>query len=94
MQAGNHFKARVGFAANPDGRCGVGKVVFQVAVKQGEDISTLEEIPAACDGSLTAVDLDLSSLAGKTLEFILAVRADGSPQDDWAVWNSPQITSK
>lgn len=94
VQSGNHFKARVGFAANPDGRCGVGKVIFQIAAKQGEDIDTLKEIPAACDGSLTPIDLDLSSLAGKTLEFILAVRADGSPQEDWAVWNSPQITSK
>jgi len=94
VQAGDHFKARLGFAANPDGRCGEGEVVFQIAIKQGEDIDTLQEIPAACDGSLTPIDLDLSNLRGKTLEFILAVRADGSPQDDWAVWNSPQITNQ
>jgi hypothetical protein len=94
VQSGNRFKARVGFAANPDGRCGEGRAVFQVAVKDGEDIDTLQEISAACDGSLTPVDIDLSALRGRSLEFILAVRAGGSPQDDWAVWNSPQITGQ
>jgi hypothetical protein len=94
IQTGDHFKARVGFAANSDGRCGEGKAIFQVAVKDGADISTLQEVSAACDGSLTPIDLDLSALRGRSLQFILAVRAAGSPQDDWAVWNSPQITSK
>ncbi len=92
VKAGDHFKARVGFAANPDGKCGQGKVIFQIAVKDGEDIDTLQEIPAACDGTLTPVDLSLSELRGQTLAFILVVKADGSAQDDWAVWNSPQIT--
>jgi hypothetical protein len=94
VQAGDHFKARVGFVANPDGRCGVGKAIFQIVVKEGENIDTLQEIPAACDGALTPVDLDLTRLRGRTVEFILSVRANGSPQDDWAVWNSPLITSK
>lgn len=94
VQSGDHFKARVGFAVNSNGNCGAGKAIFQIAVKQGEDIQTLQEIPAACDGGLTPIDLNLGSLRGQTVEFILAVRADGSPQDDWAVWNSPQIFNK
>jgi hypothetical protein len=94
VQAGDHFKARIGFAANSDGSCGIGKVIFQIAVKEGENIDTLQEISTVCDGSLTPVDLDLTKLRGRTVEFILAVRANGSPQDDWAVWNSPLITSK
>jgi hypothetical protein len=94
VQAGDHFKARGGFAANPDGSCGAGKATFQIAVKEGEDIDTLQELTAFCDGTLTPVDLDLTKLRGHTVEFILVVRADGSPQDDWAVWNSPLITSK
>jgi hypothetical protein len=94
VQAGDRFLARVGFAANPDGRCGEGRVIFQLAVMEGEDIDTLQEVPAACDGALTPIDLDLSKLRGRNVKFILVVRADGSPQDDWAVWNSPQITNK
>lgn len=91
VEAGDHFIARVGFAANPDGQCGVGKAIFQVAAKQGDDIDTLYEISATCDRSLTLIDVDLSNLRSQIVEFILAVRADGSSQDDWAVWNSPQI---
>ncbi len=94
VQSGDHFKARIGFAVNSDERCGQGKAIFQVAVKDGEDIDTLQEITASCDGSLTPIDIDLNALRGRRLEFILAVRAAGSPQDDWAVWNSPQITNK
>jgi hypothetical protein len=94
VQAGDRFNARVGFAANPDGRCGKGKAIFQLAVQIDEDTTTLKEIAAACDGSLTPVDVDLNSLRGQTTSFILVVRADGSPQDDWAVWNSPQIVNK
>jgi len=94
VQAGDRFKARVGFADNPNGQCGAGRVIFQIAVRVGDAITTLQEIPAACDGSLTQVDLGLSNLRGQSVEFILTVRADGSPQDDWAVWNSPRITTQ
>jgi len=37
------------------------------------------------------VEVDLSDLKGKTLQFILVVKADGSSSDDWAIWNSPRI---
>lgn len=94
VQAVDHFVARVGFAANPNGRCGAGRAIFQVAVRIGEDIDTLAETKAACDGSLSLIDVDLSNLRGQVVEFILAVRADGSPEDDWAVWNSPIIVKK
>jgi len=94
VQAGDRFKARVGFADNPNGQCGVGQVIFQIAARIGDEINTLQEIPTACDGALTPVDLSLSNLSGQSVEIILTVRADGSPQDDWAVWNSPRITSQ
>jgi hypothetical protein len=38
-----------------------------------------------------AVDLDLSSLAGHNVKFILAVAAKGTSAQDWVQWVSPRI---
>lgn len=92
IQNGNHFEARLGFLANQDGTCGVGKVVFLLRYKEGDQVTELGRWSKSCDGSLLPVDVDLSRIAGKNVQFILTVIADGSFQDDWAVWNSPQIT--
>jgi hypothetical protein len=37
------------------------------------------------------VEVDLSALAGKTVNFIIGVNADGSHQGDRAIWVDPQI---
>jgi len=37
------------------------------------------------------IDLDLSSLAGKTVEFLLVVREQGPAQDAWVAWIAPRI---
>jgi len=44
-----------------------------------------------CDGTLTTVDIDLSSLAGHTVQFALVVLANGSSSQDWAVLANPRI---
>jgi hypothetical protein len=38
-----------------------------------------------------AIDVDLANLAGKTVQFLLTVRANGTWVDDWAIWNSPRV---
>jgi len=92
IQRGNHFEARVGFIVDSDNKCGAGNVIFQLQYKQDDKITTLGEWQKSCDGSLLPIDIDLSRLAGKTVQFILSVKANGSYKDDWAIWNSPQIT--
>lgn len=42
------------------------------------------------DGPLE-IDLDLSPLAGQTVEFLLVVRDSGSTQNAWIVWIAPRI---
>lgn len=37
------------------------------------------------------LDIDLSSLAGRSVEFVLAVTANGSSGQDWAVWVKPLV---
>ncbi len=87
VQDGDHFQAKIGFR----GSCGNGKVKFQLNYKEGDTIILFREWTETCDGKLLDVDVDLSSLKGKTIQFMLAVVADGSPDDDKAVWVSPRI---
>ena len=46
------------------------------------------------DRTFTRVEVDLSSLAGKRVQFILLLEANGSPEDDLALWFAPRIEPK
>ena len=87
VQEGNRFKAKLGFLED----CGDGQVVYQLWVKQGDSLSMLAEWDKSCTGKLLNVNVDLSSLKGKKVKFVLVVLADGSPEDDLAIWGSARI---
>lgn len=90
IQTGDHFKARLGFMlAGTD--CGSGKVVYQLKFKEGGVIKDFKQWQKSCDGNFLVIDQDLSSLRGRTVQFVLIVRALETHTDDWAIWNSPQI---
>jgi len=89
--AGEHFKSQVGFLALGDGSCGAGNAKFQLNYKDAGVLKPLQEWTEACDGTLRDIDVDLSSLAAKTVQFELAVLANGSAGQDWAVWVSPRV---
>jgi len=89
--SGEHFKAKIGFLAQSDGACGTGNTKFQLNYKESGVIKSLGEWTDTCDGSLKDVDVDLSSIAGKTVQLVLAVLANGPASQDWAVWVSPQV---
>ena len=90
VQSGDHFKARLGFII-PSGDCGNGRVKFQFGYQDGDSFRVMNEWTKPCNGSLMGVDVDLSSLKGEAIKFIFKVVAEGSPQDDWAIWNSARI---
>ncbi len=89
--SGDHFHARIGFLALSDGTCGTGNVKFQLNYIESGVTKALDEWAKTCDGTLRDVDVNLSSIAGKTVQFVLAVLANGSASQDWAVWVSPQV---
>jgi hypothetical protein len=89
---GEHFTAQIGFLTFPDGTCGAGNAKFQLNYREGGGTLTpLGAWTETCDGTLKAVDVDLTPLAGKSVEFVLAILANGSSTQDWAVWIRPQI---
>jgi hypothetical protein len=87
VEDGNIFRARVGFVDE----CGEGQVKFQLWYEEDGDLTMIEEWEKSCSGGLQFVEEDLSDLEGMRVKFILVVLADGSPQDDFAVWSSPRI---
>lgn len=89
--SGEHFKAKIGFLAQSDGTCGTGNVKFQLNYKESGILTSLGEWPETCDGPLRAVDVDLNSLAGRTVQLVLVVLANGPASQDWAVWVAPQV---
>jgi hypothetical protein len=89
---GEHFTAKIGFLALTNGSCGAGNAKFQLSYKEGSNpITLLGEWTEICDGTMRSIDVDLTSLKGKSIEFILTVLANGAPTEDWAVWVKPQI---
>ena len=88
---GEHFKAKVGFLLLSDGTCGAGNVRFQLNYREGSASNSLGQWTDTCDRALKEIDVDLSSIAGRTVQFVLAVVANGSALQDQAVWVSPRV---
>ena len=89
--AGDKITGRLGFLALGDGTCGTGDAIFQIRYTVGDDLdtmTTLGEWHEHCDGTMRKIDVSLSGLKGKTVHFYLIVLANGSPDQDRAVWAS------
>lgn len=87
VQNGDHFRALLGFRNN----CGVGKVRYQLIYVENGVENQLGAWLKNCDGSLQSIDIDLSSLQGKNIQFKLIVNGEGTWNDDKSVWVSPRI---
>ena len=68
-------------------------VTFQVSyqVNGTGAITVLKTFREKVEGLYYQMDLNLSSLAGKSVNFYLRVLATGSPAGDRAVWSAPRI---
>ncbi len=87
IQNGFHFRATLG-CLNGMNAC---SVVYQLNYAVGTDVRNLGEWSQTYDGSIQGVDVDLSSLAGQTVDLILVVIAGDSANQDQAVWVYPRL---
>jgi hypothetical protein len=88
VREGDHFRAIIGCM---DGQTDC-NVRFQLRYRlPGQDVVTLQEWNEKFDGKVTVVDVDLTSLAGNKVSFVLTVRAKSDPNGDRAFWLSPRI---
>jgi hypothetical protein len=89
--AGDYISGRIGFLAEGDGSCGAGNAIFQINYTIGNDLDTMKKLDSwkeTCDGSLSKILIDLSSLKGKSVHFFIIVLTNGAPTDDKAIWAS------
>jgi hypothetical protein len=85
---GDRFQALLGCLASSP-RC---SVTFHL--KYSADSGPIQELGSwveTFDGNRTQVDVDLSPLNGKSVEFILEVQNNGDSSDDRAFWMVPHI---
>ena len=87
VQDKDRFRTLLGFRSS----CGEANVKFQLKYRDGNNEVIVGEWLKSCDNKALDIDLDLSSLKGKTLQFILLVSTNGSPNDDRAIWVAPRI---
>ncbi|MFQ5943894.1 MAG: NBR1-Ig-like domain-containing protein, partial [Anaerolineales bacterium] len=59
--------------------------------ENGGDLQPLREWDETHDGEFRTLEVDLSSLAGSSVEFSFAVLANGAFNEDWAFWLAPRI---
>jgi hypothetical protein len=86
--AGDRFRATLGCQYNATACDVFYRLDYQV---DNGPISTLWAFHERYEGLTYNVDLDLSSLAGKNVRFILTVLSNGSANGDRAMWIGPHI---
>ncbi len=90
VQSGDHFKAGLGC---PQGQteCSVSLQLSYLTVDDELKPKLLGSWSETYDGQLSVVDLDLASLAGKTVSFVLTARGSQASSQNVALWVSPAI---
>lgn len=88
ISTGKHFKTIVGCLYGAK-TCDVKFTLKYIA--DGGSVKSLGEWNEKYDGQLTNIDIDLTSLAGKSVQFILNVHANGPATDNHAFWLKPRI---
>jgi hypothetical protein len=88
IQSGDRFRTVIGCMDNSPG-C---SVVFQLNYRaDGGSVQNLGTWTEVFDRSVNKLDIDLTPLAGKSVEFILTVYNNGNSVDDNAFWLLPRV---
>ncbi|HUG33536.1 MAG TPA: NBR1-Ig-like domain-containing protein, partial [Anaerolineales bacterium] len=89
VRTGDRFQALIGC----EYRATDCNVIFRLQYQIGNgDIRTLGEWREVYEGQYYPVNVDLRSLNGERVKFILTVLANGTSHDDFALWVNPRIT--
>jgi len=88
IQDGDRFRSIVNCRAYSTG-C---NVIFRLDYQIGNGaVRTLGQWNEAYEGKWYSLDIDLSTLEGENVKFILTVLANGSPNKDFAIWIGPHL---
>lgn len=88
VHKGDHFRAVINCAYESSG-C---NAIFRLDYKIGSgSIKTFWKFTEVYDGQYYSADVNLSSLSGKSVKFILTVLSNGSADNDKLYWVQPRI---
>ena len=90
VQPGDRLIAFLGFMQT-NGSCADANARFVIQAQESDAKLNVGEWTASCDGRMDKIDLDLTSLYGKTVRFIFLVNAGDRFSGDYAIWNSARI---
>lgn len=90
VQAGDRFQTFIGCAYNPGGAACNVRFQLRARVGSGPWVG-LGEWVETYDGNWTKLDVDLSPVAGTSVQFQLGAHANGPSNQDWALWLNPVI---
>ncbi|GAP14025.1 hypothetical protein LARV_01785 [Longilinea arvoryzae] len=88
VTSGMYFKSIIGCLNNAT-NC---NVKFQLSyIPEGGSETKLTEWTETYDHNFTRINLDLSTLAGKKVQFVLSVKSNGASDQDQAFWLQPRL---
>ena len=89
IQSGDRFQAQIG-CLHEANDC---DMIFRLQYQIGNgSVKTLGQWREVYEGQFYPINIDLSTLNGERVKFILSVLANGSSHEDFALWISPRIT--
>ena len=89
IQSGDRFQALVG-CLNEANDC---DMIYRLHYQIGNGaVRTLGQWREVYEGQAYPINIDLSTLSGEKVKFILSVLANGSSHEDFALWINPRIT--
>ena len=90
VKSGDRFQALIGCAYKAND-C---NLIFRLEYQIGNgNIRSLGQWQEVYDGRYYPVNIDLSSLSGEKVKFILTIFTNGSSHEDFALWVTPRITT-
>ena len=89
IQSGDRFQTQIG-CLNQANDC---DMTFRLQYQIGNgSVRTLGQWREVYEGQSYPINIDLSTLNGENVRFILSILANGSSHEDYAVWINPRIT--
>ena len=89
IQSGDRFQAQIG-CLNQANDC---DMIFRLQYRIGNgSVRTLGQWREVYEGQSYPISIDLSTLHGEDVKFILSVLSNGSSHEDYAIWINPRIT--
>lgn len=88
VMSGYRFRTHIGCRYDSTGCNAIYQLNYRI---DGGTLQNLMQWSQKYDGEWQKIDLDLTSLSGKSVEFVLAVASNGASSDDDAYWLNPKI---